>query len=409
MILIATAIAGVIGYLITWLVPRAIGFADYSVYAIYWSFLFLVVSALSGIQQEVTRATSPSRPGAAHSRSPVPFFAIGTALVVFGGVVATAPAWMALEFPGQGWSLVWPLATGVSFYVLVAVISGSLYGVRAWPQLFWMISSDAIIRLVGIVFVLAFSHNVVLLAWMVAVPFPAVVILLWPWVRRSLVSRTHLDVDIRKLAWNVCRTILAAASMGLMVSGFPFLLGLTASNAPKTQLGLLILAITLTRAPLIVVVMALQSYLVVFFRTRGESLRPLLGRGLALIGIVDLVLAVAALLAGPPVFSVLFPTEPVPTGWLLAVLVASSGLVAALCVSGPAVLSRGRHGVYGGGWAAAALATIVCILLPLDLEARCILALLAGPLTGLAVHIPFLLGPSTRHRVAIEGEELNRG
>ena len=47
------------GYIITWLVPWQVGFSAYSSFAIFRSLLFFIVSALSGIQQEVTRATRP--------------------------------------------------------------------------------------------------------------------------------------------------------------------------------------------------------------------------------------------------------------------------------------------------------------------------------------------------------------
>ena len=57
LIVAATGIVGIAGYVITWLVPAVIGVAPYAVFAVFWSFIFLVAAALSGIQQEVTRAT----------------------------------------------------------------------------------------------------------------------------------------------------------------------------------------------------------------------------------------------------------------------------------------------------------------------------------------------------------------
>jgi predicted membrane-bound mannosyltransferase len=58
-ILIATATSGVAAYVMAWLVPNVIGLASYATFAVFWSAIHLVVGALFGIQQEVTRGTHP--------------------------------------------------------------------------------------------------------------------------------------------------------------------------------------------------------------------------------------------------------------------------------------------------------------------------------------------------------------
>ena len=57
LILIATVISGAAGYGVLLFVPSVIGLADYKAFSIFWSLLYLVVGALIGIQQEVTRGT----------------------------------------------------------------------------------------------------------------------------------------------------------------------------------------------------------------------------------------------------------------------------------------------------------------------------------------------------------------
>ena len=64
----------------------------------------------------------------------------------------------------------------------------------------------------------------------------------------------------------------------------------------------------------------------------------------------------------------------------------SSALVAALCISAPAVLARGRHFTYTAGWVTAAVVTVVSLALPFELTTRTVLALLAGPVAGLLIH-----------------------
>lgn len=400
LILMATVAAGIASYLITWLVPRQIGFASYAVFAVFWSFTYLMVGALGGIQQEVARGTGVIDPAAPSKGGRARNFALVAAGLVFVAVVATAPFWVGAVFPVQGWSLVFPLAVGAASYVLVAVLAGSLYGIGGWVPLALMLAIDSILRFASIAVALAFTNDVVVLAWCVAVPFPATILALWPFIRRSIVGRTELDVGYARLARNVAQTVVAAAATGVMVSGFPLILGLTSPGEPKAVVGLYILCITLTRAPLIIVLMSLQSYLLVTFRDDPGAFGRRFAQVLALILGAGALLSAAGWLAGPAVFAFLFPGELVPDGWLLAVLVFSSAIVGTLNVTGPALLARGRHFVYSAGWVVAAITTVVILLLPLEFTLRTILALLIAPAAGLIVH-GAVLAASRRRGAAI--------
>ncbi|MBB5642143.1 hypothetical protein [Cryobacterium roopkundense] len=386
LIMAATATAGIASYIVTWLVPNQIGFAGFAVFASFWSFLYLVVGTLGGIQQEVTRATTPIETAAGGRASRARNFGLVSGLLVFLVIVGSAPLWVASVFPADGWNLVWPLACGAAAYVMVAVLAGSLYGASQWVSVAFMIAVDAVLRLVAVGVVLVWTHDVVALAWAVAIPFPVTLVVLWPFIRRAIVGRTQLDVGYLALTWNVSRTMVAAASTGVMVSGFPLLLGLTSAGESSELLGLFILTITLTRAPLIIVAMSLQSYFLIMFRDIGDSFWK------RFLSIQSLILGTAAVLAGvgwligPAVFGFLFPEQLQPEGWFIAVLVFSSALVGALCVSAPAVLARSQHFVYTAGWVIAAAVTLVALLMPLDFTQRTCLALVAGPVAGLLIH-----------------------
>jgi O-antigen ligase len=67
--------------------------------------------------------------------------------------------------------------------------------------------------------------------------------------------------------------------------------------------------------------------------------------------------------------------------------VASAGLVAAMCITGPALLARGLHNRFLAGWVLAASATILFLILPLETGLRTALALLAAPALGVVVHV----------------------
>lgn len=391
-IIAGTVVAGIAGYLVTWLVYREIGAANYSRFAVYWAAIYLVVGALSGVQQEITRATYPV--GTSHAKAPgnAKLFALVSAGTTFVVIVGSSPLWSGSVFRTDGMSLVWPLAIGAASYVLVAVLSGTLYGVSQWRSLALMIAVDGVLRFVALAIGLTIANNdVVSLAWLVAIPFPLAIMVLWPFIRQGVVGRTELDVGYSTLSWNVCRTIFASAATAVLVSGFPLLLGVVARNTDPSLVGELIFTITLARAPLIVTIMSLQSYLVVLFRNRaGESFKMFLLINGLILGCGGMLSLVAGVV-GPVLLGWLTGRSTSLDGSFIAVLVASSAVVGALGVSGSAVLARSQHFAYSAGWVVAALVTISLMVLPVDLIPRVGLTLLVGPLAGLIVHMAWLV------------------
>ncbi|MET4703249.1 hypothetical protein [Frigoribacterium sp. UYMn621] len=391
LIIVATGVAGVTSYLVTWLVPNQIGLARYALFAVFWSFLYLLVGTLSGVQQEVTRATHAVAVDVGggsrhHAPARAAVFAVLVSAIVLIVILGSAPAWVSAIFPIEGWALVGPLAVGAGSYVFVAVLAGSFYGVAQWVPIALMIVVDSLLRLAGIGIVLALTHDIVALAWAAAIPFPGALVVLWLFIRQSIVGRSELDVGYGRLTWNVARTTLAAAAASAMVSGLPFLIGITAPGEPRALVGTLILSITLARAPLIVVAMSLQSYFIVTFRSRPRDFWRTFLRLQAMVLGGGFVLAIIGWLIGPAVFSLLFRGQVALQGWYIAVLVISSALVAALFISAPAVLARGQHFGYTAGWVAAAVITVLSLELPVDLTTRTVVALLIGPVAGLVIH-----------------------
>ena len=399
-ILLATVAAGIASYLLTWMVPRVVGFADYRSFALFWSALYLVVGALFGVQQEITRGTrlvaidEPPRVNRARN------FGAGAALVVLVVVLVTSLAWVPLVFPGEGWAIAPPLAFATAGFVAVAVMAGTLYGLAHWGWVATFIVADSLLRLATVGVLLLLTSDPVALAWGVAAPFPATLLILWFFVRRRIIGRAQLDVGYRRVVWNVARTVVASASTALMVSGLPLVLGIAAPEVPPSILSMMIIAITFVRAPLVIVAMSLQSYLIVRFRVSGgliaEAVRIVLG-----LAIVAGVLSVGAWLLGPAIFGWLFPGEPVPEAWVFAALVGSSGLVAAMCVTGAALLSRSRHFSYALGWVVGAGATVALLAVPIDFTSRTVIALTVAPLAGLLVHIAAMRGA----RAAMSGPQ----
>lgn len=390
-IALATVIAGVAGYVITWLVFRLSGAEDYALFATFWAAAYLVVGTLSGIQHEITRATRQRVPGQVTAGPVARNFAAISAVAVLALVVALTPVWVFAVFtePDSAW-LVAPLAVSTASYVLVAVVGGTLYGLHLWRPLASMIALDGLLRLATVGIALALGSDVVGLGWAVALPFPLAVGVVWLAVRREVVGRSELDVSSARLSWNVLRTVAAAASMAALVSGFPVLLKLASPDVDTATLGVLILAITLVRAPLIVSAMSLQSYLIVLLRATDSLARLVLTISGAIAAAV-VVIMIPGVWLGPDLFVGLFGEEAIVDGGFIAVLVASSGFVAAMFVTGAALLGRADHVGYSAGWALAVFATVVALVIPLPFDVGLSLALAVGPAVGVAVHVACLV------------------
>lgn len=386
-LLIATVIAGVAGYIVTWLIYREVGPAQYAQFAIFWSALYLIIGGLSGIQQEVTRGSSTRRI-IGRSTTPVArtFTVLAAALITIL-ILATAPLWSIGVFGASWMNFSLPLALGAGSYVVVAVISGSLYGVSNWMLLALSISLDAIIRLVLVSISSLFMPELKYLTWAVVIPFFLVPLLLLHLLFRALKNKVTLDVGLRELSWNSARTVLAAMTTALIVSGYPLLLGLTASNIEASLMGELIFVITITRAPLIVIFTALQSFFLIRFKVPVMEMRKNLFLILAVVMGITVLVSIISGFIGVEAFQLITNREMSVSGLFISLLVISSGIIACLSVTGAALLSRSKHSYYLFGWVCAGVLTVMILMLPVSTTDKVELSLIAPPLLGLVVHI----------------------
>jgi len=390
LILGATVVAGGAGYVVTILVPAVLGPVQVQPFLLFWSAMYLMVAVLAGVQQEVTRAASPVLDAQPGERRSVRGFTAAVSAGVAILVVAAIPLWNQLFSDGLGWRLAFPLAVAAASYVVVATLSGLMYGLVRWRGIALFIAGDAILRLVCVGAVLLVTHDVVALAWAAALPFLLSILVFWPVVRRGVVGRFAIDVTNRQLGWNISRTLLASLSMGVLMSGFPLVIGATSTGVPAAPVSVLIVLLTLVRAPVVIPMLSLQSFLIVHFRSlRGRALGSAVVRiGGAVVG-GTVVLSALALWLGPWVVELVLPAYQTDA-WVLAGIVATSGFLALLCVSGPAVLAKSEHAAYSTGWLVAAIVSVGVMLTPIDVVPRTLIALAAGPLLGVIVHLGWL-------------------
>lgn len=378
-IVVATAVGGGSGYVLTIVVAARLGTAEYSRFGIFWSLLFFAVSVLGGVQQEFARAVSPARGDAAPGVRAVILICGAVVALVAGG---SSPAWTPL-IADDGWALVVPITVGLLGYLVTATFAGVLYGLRWWTMVAAMVAADGVIRLVLTVSVVSIAPSTGVLAWCVTAPFVVVPLLVWVVARRRVVGGFRLDASPRSILGHIGSTVAGSAAMGVMISGYSAVIALTSPTASATALGAVVFALNLARAPLVIVVLALQSFLVVQFRD-SSSWRSQLVVIVVAIVIVAGLLSGAAWVTGPTVLG-LFGRDFVLAPGLLAAIVGSGGLVGALCATGAAAVARSLHTAFVAGWSLAAVATIALLAAPLDFETRIALSLVS-PVIGLAAH-----------------------
>lgn len=357
----------------------------YATFAIFWSALYLLVSALSGIQQEIARAVSPRSADAEADRPPtLRNFTIQAATAVTLAclllLTVMGPGLVVIADPG----LATPLSVGAGAYVLLAVLAGTVSALAHWHLAALITILDAILRLILVGACLLLESDAVTIAWAVVAPMPITAVIAWLVIRGATVGRVVIDVRLSRLWLNVGRTVVGGAAMGILISGFPFMVGATSVDVDPGLVASLIFAVNVARAPLVIVALSLQSYFIVLYQ-RGVDRRATVLL-VSSIGVGALVAAVIAGAFGPGLLTAVFPDAPTISSLAVGSIVASGGLVGIMCLTGPMTIARSSHTAYTAGWIVAAALTVATLFSPLDVVDRVVLGLVIGPLCGVLVH-----------------------
>ena len=181
-------------------------------------------------------------------------------------------------------------------------------------------------------------------------------------------------------------SIAAAGASAILIMGFPVLLKATSQDLGAAG-GVVILAVTLTRAPLLVPLTAMQGNLIAHFvDQRAARLRALAMPALLVLGLGVVAVLIAGL-AGPWLLQFAFGPEYEAGGALLAWFTAAAIAIALLTLTGAATVAAALHRAYAAGWIGATLVSALLLLLPVALETRTVVALMCGPLVGIVVHL----------------------
>lgn len=385
---LATVVTAVCGYAVLYLAARRLEPAGFALFAVFWGAFGLVTGAANGLLQEAAREVRLTGKTAAGSRGhtrPM-LIAAGVGLASALLIVGTSSLWARYVFADAQTLSVGLLSAGLAGFCFHATLLGMLAGTGRWASYGSLMVTDAVIRL-------ALAAAAYLMGWGLSGFLWATVGGAVAWLLLLMVSagardaaRIRTPVAVSAYLRGASHSIAAAGASAILVMGFPVLLKATSTDLGAAG-GVVILAVTLTRAPLLVPLTAMQGNLIVYFvdhrRARLRSLLPPAGLILA-IGSAGIA---AAALLGPWLLRVGFGADYALGGALLAWLTAGAVSIALLTLTGAATVAAALHRAYAAGWVGATVAATLLLALPLDLQTRSVAALLCGPLVGMCVHL----------------------
>jgi O-antigen/teichoic acid export membrane protein len=387
----ATVLTALCGYAVVYLAARDLAPAGFSIFAVFWGAFGLVTGSANGLLQETTREVRaagyldvlPAR--RTHPLRVAGMVGIGAALVIAG----SSPLWSTRVFAAAHWLSVGLLSVGLAGFCLHATLLGMLAGINRWTQYGALMVIDAVIRVAVAVATFVIGWGLVGFLWATVAGAVAWLIMIVVSPATRAAARLLTPGSTATFLRGAAHSITAAGASAILVMGFPVLLKAT-SNQLGADGGVIILAVTLTRAPLLVPMTAMQGNLIAHFvDARAERLRALIAPA-ALIGGIGALGVLAAGLIGPWLLRAGFGPDYHAAGALLAWLTAAAVAIAMLTLTGAAAVAAALHRAYALGWVGATVASTLLLLLPLPLGTRTVVALLCGPLVGIGVHLAAL-------------------
>ena len=398
---------------VTMIAQRALTGSELTEFLLFWSALFTVTGIITGLQPEITRAVGTARTHAAAdgvasahpasdgtpARQGARVVTVAAALGAVAGalVLVSSPLWAGQQIPHSAAVSVTVMAVGVFLYALQATISGVAAGEDRWYLFATVGGLESAGRLLLMLAVALLIPSLAGLEVVTVIPMGLWLILALVTFsgRRLWVARA--DVPAGRLTVNILWSFLSSAAAAMLMMGFPNVL--KASGAAESEpvvLGTLILAISITRSPIMIPLQAFQGVAVsAFLKQRHRPVAAFIKPAAAVVA-VGAVGALAAYLVGPLLFRLIYPPaagaesayEAAASGLSLGALVFASALLALMTLSGNMALAVNQHRIYLAGWVVAAVVTLgLAFLLPAPLVPRAVVALAVGPVCGFVVHM----------------------
>ncbi|HEY6647113.1 MAG TPA: hypothetical protein VI217_08495, partial [Mycobacterium sp.] len=361
----ATVISALCGYAVLYLAARDLEPAGFSIFGVFWGAFGLVTGAAFGLLQEATREVRSARYAevVAGPRTHPMRVAAMVGVVAAAVIAASSPLWSAHVFVESRWLSVALLSVGLAGFCLHATLMGLLAGVNRWSQYGSLMVTDAGMRVIVAAATFVVGWGLVGYLWATVAGAVAWLIVLIASPATRAAARLLTPGGTITFLRGASHSIAAAGASAILVMGFPVLLKATSGGLGATG-GVVILAVTLTRAPLLVPLTAMQGNLIAHFVDQhAHRLRALVApvvvvTGLGLLGVL------LAGVFGPWLLREGFGAQYRADGKLLAWLTAAAIAIALLTLTGAAAVAAALHRAYSAGWVSATVASALLLLLP---------------------------------------------
>ncbi|USR79464.1 lipopolysaccharide biosynthesis protein [Arcanobacterium pinnipediorum] len=392
---IGAGIAALSGFAIIFISARVLSPSDNALFLSFWATLFFATGTLSGIQSEITRAvgseTIATPPPASATLTP---YRITLSYGVIVSIIVAAIWLLSHSNDPLGPTLFTTaiMMIAVILYTGQVTTLGILGGLRNWLSFGMLNSAEALLRLASVFFVAFTIQTSQGFAAATVLGFSAWIFFSYTrQLRRAL--RTRIALPARRLAKNILSAIASAGATALLINGFPTLMLLTTPAAEFSQSSDLILAVSVTRAPLLVPLFAFQSVIISYYLGSPEKRRSTTKKIFGGVFAFTIILAPVVALFGTDVMSFVFGPAYANSALTLTVLAIDAALLALLVLGGTITIALNRYKECLIGWYSCAAGALAILLLPLPLEVRTLLALTISPLIGISIHFKTILRP----------------
>ncbi|TNB71607.1 hypothetical protein FHJ30_13050 [Arthrobacter sp. BB-1] len=401
---LASAVAAIAGIVILIIASHSLSKEDNSEFLSFWAALFFMYGIVGGVQTESTRSASHSAVNLQQGREHV-FPKLITVGAFSGGVLAllvlaASPFLVTHVFSLNSTIIVTGLILTAALYSCHCVLAGVLQGSGEWRLYSRFLMLEALLRLatVGTAAALALGLPGLEIACLIALAAWLILLASSGTARRAMNVRA--DAPLPAMLKQTFHNIVSSVSSAALIVAFPLLIKVTSPASVFEQSAPLLLAISMTRAPIMVPLQAFQGFAIAQVAKAGSQGWRALQMPMLLLLCVGSAGAALAYFVGPTLM-LLFGSGYKVSALTLALLTLAAAIMAMLTLTGTAALATGRHRAFSSGWAIAAIVAFGALLLPLPLEIRCIVSLTFGPLVGISVHVASL-SRSGKQRTAMK-------